>query len=245
MLFLAIDTSGRNGGIALARADEGSFELLGERALAGGSYSAELMPAIASLLAECKLTLAGLAGFAVASGPGSFTGLRVGLATVKALADVTQQPIAAVSVLEALAANAAAAARASAGSTVFALLDAGREEAFIGEFRVSSLLGIQRIEQQIVKLPELASILRPALIAACDESVAATVHAAGHDVVRVAIPSAVDIARIGARKLAVGDTVTAALLDADYIRRSDAELYSLPRLAPAAASGEPAPARSK
>jgi tRNA threonylcarbamoyladenosine biosynthesis protein TsaB len=244
MLFLAIDTSGRNGGVILARSEDDRFELVAERALAGGSYSAELMPAIASLLAEQQLTLADVDGFAVASGPGSFTGLRVGLATVKALADVAQKPIAAISVLEALASNAAAAARAPSGGTVFALLDAGRQEVYVGEFRLSGLLGMQRIEQQIVKLPELASALRPGLIAACEDNVLAAADAARFDVVRVAISSATDVARLGARKLAAGDTVTAALLDADYIRRSDAELYSLPKLAPAAPV-EPAPARAK
>jgi len=231
MLLLAIDTSGRNGGAVLARSESERFQVVAERALAGGSYSAELMPAIASLFADQRLTLANLDGFAVASGPGSFTGLRVGLATVKGLADVTGKPIAAISVLEILAMNAAAAARAPLGGTIIALLDAGRNEVYAGEFRVSND-GVQFVTQHIAKLADLSSVLRPALIATPDESVATAVRAAGYDPLQAAMPSARDIARLGARKLAVGEIVSAALLDADYIRRSDAELYSLPKLVP-------------
>src|SRR5258706_14885300 len=104
MLILAVDTSGRNGGIALARGDPQSFEILAHAPLAGGSYSAELVPHIATLLEQQTVTLNQIDGFAVAAGPGSFTGLRVGLATVKALAEVANKPIAAGSVLEAVAA---------------------------------------------------------------------------------------------------------------------------------------------
>src|SRR5436853_2111066 len=106
MLVLGVDTAGRNGGVVLARVEGEAFAVVGERALVGGSYSAELMPAIASLLAERKLALGDVDAYAVASGPGSFTGLRVGLATVKGLADVLRKPIATVTVLEALATSA-------------------------------------------------------------------------------------------------------------------------------------------
>src|SRR5437773_2781133 len=106
MLILAVDTSGRNGGVALARDDAQAFKMLASAPLAGGSYSAQLVPQIAALLEEQKLTLDHIDAFAVAAGPGSFTGLRVGLASVKALAEISNKPIAAVSVLEAIAAAA-------------------------------------------------------------------------------------------------------------------------------------------
>ena len=71
--------------------------------LAGGTFSAQLVPQIADLLERHGLQKRDIEAFAVVSGPGSFTGLRVGLAVIKALAEVLDKPIAAVSLLEAIA----------------------------------------------------------------------------------------------------------------------------------------------
>src|SRR5271169_3216009 len=104
-LLLAVDTSGKNGSLALARATPGQNEIdvLQVVHLAGGAFSAQLIPQIGALLQKHRYTKNDLGAFAVASGPGSFTGLRVGLAAIKALAEVLQKPIAAVSLLEAVA----------------------------------------------------------------------------------------------------------------------------------------------
>ena len=101
MILLAIDTSGKNGSLALARVTTGcsETETLEVVPLAGGTFSAQLVPQIAQLLEKHGLQKSDLEGFAVVSGPGSFTGLRVGLAAVKALAEVLQKPIAAISLL--------------------------------------------------------------------------------------------------------------------------------------------------
>ena len=106
MLLLGIDTSGRNGSVALCRGDAESFDVLQLAALEGGTYSARLMPTIASMLQQNHFDKKQLDGFAAVSGPGSFTGLRVGLATVKGLCEVLQKPLATVSMLEALAVDA-------------------------------------------------------------------------------------------------------------------------------------------
>src|SRR5512135_2530897 len=105
MIVLAIDTSGRQGSVALARGDGASVEVLEAAPLSGGTYSAQLMPQVASLLARQHLQKADIGAFAVVSGPGSFTGLRVGLSAVKGLAEILGRPIAAVSMLEAIAAQ--------------------------------------------------------------------------------------------------------------------------------------------
>ena len=76
--------------------------------LAGGTYSAQLIPAISALLAEAALAKGAIDLLAVASGPGSFTGLRVALSTVKGLAEALGKPIVAVSQLAATAAAALA-----------------------------------------------------------------------------------------------------------------------------------------
>src|SRR3989442_880873 len=70
--------------------------------LAGGTFSAQLVPQIAALLSKHGFKKEDIGAFAVVSGPGSFTGLRVGLAAIKALAEVLGKPIAAVSLLEAV-----------------------------------------------------------------------------------------------------------------------------------------------
>ncbi len=103
MLILAVDTSGKFGSIALAQCERDACMPLEVVALEGGTFSAQLVPQITGLLAKHGFGKRDVEGFAVASGPGSFTGLRVGLAAVKALGEVLQKPIAAVSLLEAVA----------------------------------------------------------------------------------------------------------------------------------------------
>src|SRR5690348_8250031 len=105
MLVLAIDTTGRQGSISLAHGDKDSFDLIETVPIQGGTFSAELVPQTAELLTRNNLRKGDLDAFAAASGPGSFTGLRVGLAAIKALAEILQKPIAAVSMLEAIAAT--------------------------------------------------------------------------------------------------------------------------------------------
>src|ERR1035438_7013804 len=102
-LVLAVDTSGKNGSVALARGVTGGIDRLDVARLDGGAFSAQLVPQIALLLEKHKYTKSDLGALVVASGPGSFTGLRVGLAAIKALGEALQKPIVAVSLLEAVA----------------------------------------------------------------------------------------------------------------------------------------------
>ena len=258
MLILAVETSGKNGGVALARGDGNQFELLQESPIGAGQYSAELMPRIVELLETARISKNDLDGFAVASGPGSFTGLRVGMATVKGLADTLQKPLAAVSVLEAIAATAQAAQGPNTADeraerernlqreTMVALMDAGRGEVYVGlyglEFRMRQhgprsqgmggltpvtelLLPFEQVPERIGRLaPE------PLTIATPDEKIAAWLRGQEVSVLTVPRPGARDIARLGVEKLARGETEPVADLDANYIRRSDAEIFSLPKL---------------
>ena len=98
--------------------------------LAGGTFSAQLVPQIAELLAKNHLSKHAIDGFVVVSGPGSFTGLRVGLAAIKGLAEILKKPIAAVSLLEMVA------TAGGADAKMIAALDAGRGEAYAGEYEV-------------------------------------------------------------------------------------------------------------
>src|SRR5437588_9867768 len=133
MLLVATDTSGKDGSIALARGNaDGSCDVIEVVPLAGGTFSAQLVPQIAALLAKNGFHKEDIGAFAVASGPGSFTGLRVGLAAVKALAEVLHKPIAAVSRLEAVAVASGAQGR------LMVALDAGRGEVYVGGYEVDA-----------------------------------------------------------------------------------------------------------
>src|SRR5229473_5733204 len=121
MLILGIDTSGKSGGITLAQGDAHTFRALDSSAIDGGTFSAQLVPVLAAILQRNNFASADLDGFVVISGPGSFTGLRVGLSAVKGLAEVLQKPIATVSLLEALAVASGERGR------IAAALDAGRQ----------------------------------------------------------------------------------------------------------------------
>jgi len=103
MLILGIDTSGKDGSLALVRFEDQKQLTLDVAPIAGGTFSAQLIPQLAAMLGQHGLSKRDIDGFAVTSGPGSFTGLRVGLAATKALAEILRKPIVAVSLLEAVA----------------------------------------------------------------------------------------------------------------------------------------------
>ncbi|MGH9524295.1 MAG: tRNA (adenosine(37)-N6)-threonylcarbamoyltransferase complex dimerization subunit type 1 TsaB [Terriglobales bacterium] len=232
MLILAIDTSGKNGSLALVRFDVGTggdcsnFETLDLVQLASGTYSAQLVPQLSAMLARRKIDKGTVDAYAVASGPGSFTGLRVGLSTVKALADATAKPIAAVTAFDAVAWQVEAQGR------ILILLDAGRKQVFVSEFLVEGRLRTP-LSEHLLDPPQLTEKLAadPLPIFTPDANVAellGVVPAAPSryqsTVTVVPTPQADHYARIGAERIVAGNTVSPAELDANYIRPSDAEV---------------------
>ncbi|HET9282224.1 MAG TPA: tRNA (adenosine(37)-N6)-threonylcarbamoyltransferase complex dimerization subunit type 1 TsaB [Candidatus Angelobacter sp.] len=221
MLILAIDTSGPAGGITLAEADEKSFRLIESAPIAGGTFSAQLIPTVAALLSKHGYRAAGIGGFAAASGPGSFTGLRVGLSAIKGLAETLHKPIATVSVLEALA------ALSDHNGKIAAALDAGRKEVFLGlyEKRDQTLCLLQ--EELLGQSDFSAALAReaPALVITSDAGIAELASASHVEVKQVQRPGSEAVAQICAQKLFAGETVTVEALDANYLRRSDAEIF--------------------
>src|SRR5258708_20345503 len=99
MKFIVIDTADARGSVAVLENDQW---IRVESHWTDEDYSSWLLPAVHRVLVASGLTLSQLDGYAVCAGPGSFTGLRVGLTTVKAWAEIYGKPIAAVSRLEAL-----------------------------------------------------------------------------------------------------------------------------------------------
>jgi tRNA threonylcarbamoyladenosine biosynthesis protein TsaB len=134
-LLLGLETSTPLGGAALA----GPQGLLAERALGiGGSHAARLMVAVDALLDEAGITLADLAGIGISVGPGSFTGLRVGVATAQGLARGSGLPLFPVSSLEAVAWALPAALAPSAAlppSALAVVMTARREEVYGAVYR--------------------------------------------------------------------------------------------------------------
>jgi tRNA threonylcarbamoyladenosine biosynthesis protein TsaB len=221
MLLLAIDTSGKQGSIALTRAGEpsadgGDFEVIEIAPLTGGTFSAQLIPQIADLLSRNGFMKTAIAALAVGSGPGSFTGLRIGLAAVKALAEVLSKPIAAVSLLEVCV------SASGAQGPVMAVLDAGRGDVYVGEYQVPAS-GQARREHMLTRA-EFLSHASGWTVVTPDSTLAEAASAAGLSVISLAPISAADVARLGWRKLQSGETVTPEQLEANYIRRTEAEM---------------------
>ncbi|MEO8726744.1 MAG: tRNA (adenosine(37)-N6)-threonylcarbamoyltransferase complex dimerization subunit type 1 TsaB [Acidobacteriaceae bacterium] len=205
-VLLAIDTSGRQGGIALANYDGEFAVVMAEAEISGGTFSAELVPEIARLLASQGLGLSAVSAIGVVTGPGSFTGLRIGLAAVKGLCEARPVPVVPVTMLELVAAVAQA-------EQVTTLLDASRGDAYVGNFRrCEGVCAV--ITEELLALAEMRVV---GLTLTPDGAIARAVGA-----VEVPRPGAGDLALYAVRKLARGLAVVADAVDAHYIRRPDA-----------------------
>jgi tRNA threonylcarbamoyladenosine biosynthesis protein TsaB len=212
-LILAIDTCGPSGSVALGRLAGRDLEILRQIELAGRSYSATLVAAVGDLLQSAGFEVRDLGGIVVVNGPGSFTGVRVGVSAVKGLAEGAQTPVVAVSRLEVLSRKAGAPSSA---------LDAHRGEVYLRLER----LGSNPVEI-LAGSRELASIAPPPLRVAVCDGAAAPLAAAWPEtqILSTSAPLAADALRLGEARLTAGAVVDLALLDGHYLRRSDAEIF--------------------
>jgi tRNA threonylcarbamoyladenosine biosynthesis protein TsaB len=218
-MILAIDTCGATGSVALGRAAGDGVEILGQTELAGRTYSATLVAAVAELLAQAQTQLGLLDAMVVVNGPGSFTGVRVGLSAAKGLAEGAGIRVVAVSRLEVLAAVA---------GTGSAALDAHRHEIYLRQAEAGS-----PARERLAGADELAALTPPERIAVCDQSAAELLGSAwpAVELVKTAPPTAADAIRLCAPRVARGEFVDVALLDGHYLRRSDAEIFGPPPMA--------------
>jgi len=194
-------------------------------------YSSWLLPAVRECLAGSGLQMELVDAYAAAAGPGSFTGVRVGLTTVKAWAEVYGKRVVAVSRLEALAAE------ASEGTAwVAAFVTAQRDQVFGAVYQRNGT-GLVRLGDEMVIAPgkfvetaaEFAkgeSISWISTDAECfvSEEAWKTREMRGEIVERVSSARAPMIGRIGLAALAEGRFTDALALDANYVRRPDAEI---------------------
>ena len=217
-LILSVETATLAGSVALARGEQ---VLAASSSNAGISHSNRLLNDIDVLLGGAHVGLSEIELFAVAIGPGSFTGLRIGIATVKALAETLDRPCAGVPTLEAIALAAGESERS------VAVLPAGRGEVFAQLFSVTqdglvtALDHATHISPQ--KLVEKYGSLED--VVWCGEG--AIAHSAMLTNGRVAAPVqnlATHVASLAVRRFHEGQLQASDALQAVYVRPSDAEL---------------------
>jgi tRNA threonylcarbamoyladenosine biosynthesis protein TsaB len=221
--ILAFDTCGEIGTVALLDVENGATTVtcINQAELAGRSASAQLMPAIDALLRNAALDLRALRTLVVVNGPGSFTGIRVGLSTAKGLAHAAGVPIVAISRLAVLA------SLDGRQGDFLALLDAGRNELYARRGEREWLASFEEITAAadagtslIIAEPRIEARLAawsprligpPRLVGPLDACAAAQAALA---------------------RVRRGESVELGTLDANYLRRSDAELFGRPVFAP-------------
>ncbi len=233
MLILAIDTCDAYGSVALV---EEQTVLSAAQHEASEDYSTWLLPAMDRVLDSAGRKLTDVAIYAASAGPGSFTGIRIALTTVKAWNEVFHKPIAAVSRLEAFAIQANDAPGAARPEIVAACCDAQRGQLYGAVYRRSGssyeLLGDERVVtpgELIGWVREVAgdqpvAWVSPDLVPLAADPGWRERADRGEVVEQVSRLVAPAIARIALQLAAKGGLTDALRLDANYIRRPDAEV---------------------
>jgi len=243
-LILALDTSSPTGSIAVLR-DEQVIGLVSTGT--DENFSSRFFRQLEFLMGELRVKPADFNLFAVTAGPGSFTGLRVGLTAAKGWGEVYGRPIAAVSALEATAVQSQ-----SRATRVAAVLDARRGQAFFASYRrASDGAGlVPEGDERLVTPEELRAALAATQAMARDEQeqqeqmviitpvprmvlamlsnikMIAELNSELKTPVEEASPIlAPFVGRLGFQRAQQGRVSDALSLDANYIRRSDAELH--------------------
>jgi tRNA threonylcarbamoyladenosine biosynthesis protein TsaB len=214
---LAIDTCGQSGTVALVDLEDGATTVtcITQVELGGRAAAAQLMPAIDRMLREAALDLRAVRTILVVNGPGSFTGIRVGLSTAKGLAHATGLPIVSISRLAVLA------SLGDRQQESLSVLDAGRNEFYA-----------RRGEREwLASYEEIAAAAEAGAPLTIAEATLAERLAAWQPVL-VGPLDACAAARAALDRLRSGDAEDLATLDANYLRRSDAELFARPVSAP-------------
>ncbi len=221
---LGIDTATIMGSIGLIDDDA----VIAEYSLnIKATHSERLMPAADKLLKDAGIELKDIDGFAVSIGPGSFTGLRIGLATVKGFAMGYNKPIAAVSTLEALAFN-----LAFAEYQVCPILDARKNGVYTALFKSDRKGGMKRIAQD--RAADINAVLNELnddtiflgdAVSLYRDIICNKLKDKAHFASKTRnMPSGASVAELGLLKLHKGIIEDVSNLTPFYIRRSEAEI---------------------
>ncbi len=227
MLTLSVDTSSRVGSLAVLR----DQSILGVVSTSSDeAYSARMFRQLEFMLAELRIGLPEIGLYSVIAGPGSFTGLRVGLTAVKGWAEVYERPIAPVSGLEAVAAEAPI-----QEGIVASILDARRGQIYGALYSKQGGKLEVRIPDVVASPEEFLELLRETVPAAnvvfASPSPEVFNNAllrsdfAVNTLLRVSPVLAPAAGLLGIQRAARGEIVTALELDANYVRRTDAEIH--------------------
>jgi len=229
VLILALDTCDARGSVAILR-DQSLLQVAPHTT--NEDYSSWLLPTVAGVLASAGLTLRDIDLYAVAAGPGSFTGVRVGLTTVKAWSEVYGRPIAAVSRLEAIASESNA-----APAYVAAFIDARRNQIFAALYRRRAAALLERVDDEMVIAPD--KFLEWCAAKAASEKIVwvstdpncltqtqqwSSRLALNETLQEISPVLASRIGQIGYRLALQNQHTDSLSLDANYVRRSDAEI---------------------
>jgi len=193
------------------------------------TYSSRMFRQLEFLLGELKVSADAFDLFAVNAGPGSFTGLRVGLTAAKGWAEVYAKPVIGISGLEAVA------AQSSVDSLLAPVLDARRGEIYFGLYRRQADELFRRGDDRVASPEEFFAAIEEARAGAqivvvspdfgAFGSLESELRGRGISCERVSPILAPLIGRLARRRALRGETVDALTLDANYVRRSDAELH--------------------
>ena len=221
MKILALDSTALVASVALCEDDK----LLGELTLNNGNtHSQTLLPMVEFLLKQFDMTPCDVDLFAATAGPGSFTGVRIGVATLKGLAFGTNKPCAAVSTLEALAYN-----LKDFDGLVCPVMNARRKQVYTALFRASNGRLTRLMDDSAIAIAELDEKLKQFEdpVRLCGDGYDITKELLTHPIIPVSEryrhQSAFSVAEVALQKYQSGDVGTDLNLSPVYLRLSQAE----------------------
>ncbi|MEK6742040.1 MAG: tRNA (adenosine(37)-N6)-threonylcarbamoyltransferase complex dimerization subunit type 1 TsaB [Nitrospirota bacterium] len=223
MYILGIETATKTGGVAIVS----ETGVLAEYTLnIEVTHSERLMSTVDRVLKDTGFTLAEMDGYGVSIGPGSFTGLRIGLSTIKGLAFATGKPVAAVPTLKALAWNIP-----FPRYPVCPLLDARKKEVYAALYRHDGGTYIQEMPASVISLAEMAGTMTGDILFTGEGArlFAGEIQKVFGDRAHFAplsssVPSAASVAEIALMMLTAGQQTEPDSLVPMYIRRPEAEV---------------------
>lgn len=223
-LILAIENSGLCGSVALVSGDTCIAE---QSLLSRLTHSKRLLASIERIMEECQATWENIDAIAVSLGPGSFTGLRIGLGTVKGLAMATNRPLIGISSLEGLASQ-----FSCASVPVFPVFDARKKEVYTACFQPDGRGGLIRRGDYLVLSPEnlCGQISGPVILAGDGAALYAELFKAklGDNAIlapeQIFFPRAASIGFLALERLKNREFLDPAHCTPLYVRASDAEI---------------------
>jgi tRNA threonylcarbamoyladenosine biosynthesis protein TsaB len=214
--LLVVEDNGENNGDVIAAAGDAHAD----------THSEKLLPLIDAILHQADVAPAALDAIACGAGPGSFTGLRIGLATAKGLCFALGKPLVLVSSLAALA-------RGAGGRDVLALIDAKKREVYAGVFAADGTpLGGERVLPPDALLEHVHAVAGGRKLVVIGDGAAAYPDAAARcgevDLTVRSSPDARAVAHLAAARLRAGATDEVLTAAPTYIRASEAEIATVP-----------------